>query len=156
MSELIEKISAIKGIGLLVLGLAAGIVLLVIGNKAESASEEQSAVKNEFSFEDYERSLSERLEEMIDRIDGASGVHVMLTLERGYSDELAKDGEEFLTVKQSDGAEGTVTLSREAPQVKGVAVICKGGDNHEIQKEIIELVSALLNIPTSRVFVSAG
>lgn len=156
MKQLIDKLRSVKGIGLLVIGLAAGVMLLILGNHSESEESEVSTVSDEFSFEAYENSLSERLCEMIGKVEGVSNVHVMLTLERGYSDDLAKDGEEYLTVKHSDGAEGTVRLSREAPEVKGVAVICKGGENPEIQQQIIKMTAALFNLPTSRIFVSGG
>lgn len=156
MKQLIEKLGSVKGIGLLVIGLAAGVILLILGTGAENAEDIPETVSEEFSFEGYEKSLSERLCEMLGRVEGVSGVHVMITLERGYSDELAKDGENYLTVKHSDGAEGTVTLSRETPEVKGVAVICKGGDDPSIQQQIIAMISALFDLPTSRIFVSAG
>lgn len=156
MRQLIEKLSAVKGLGLLLLGLAAGVVLLILGNRAEKTPDEPVVTHETFSFEAYEESLSKRLAEMIARVEGVSGVHVMLTLERGYSEELAKDGENYLTVKQSDGGQGTVTLSQEAPEIKGVAVICKGGDDPTVQKQIIEMISALFHLSASRIFVSAG
>lgn len=156
MRELIEKLGAVKGIGLLLIGLVAGVVLLILGNQADKAPDESDNVSEEFSFEAYEKSLSDRLAVMLGKVEGVSSVHVMLTLERGYSEELAKDGEAYLTVKHSDGAEGTVTLSREAPEVKGVAVICKGGDDPDIQKQLIEMIAALYNLSSSRIFVSGG
>lgn len=154
--ELIEKFRSVKGLGLLLLGLAAGVLLLILGNSAEASETKEPAETEAFSFEAYEKDLSERLEEMLAKIEGVSGVHVMLTLERGYSEELAKDGEEYLTVKHSDGAEGTVTLSRETPEVKGVAVICKGGDDPNLQKQIIAMVAALFDLSSSHIFVSGG
>lgn len=156
MRQLIEKLSAVKGLGLLVIGLAAGVVLLVLGNRAEKTEVEPAVTEVSFSFETYEKALSERLAEMIARVKGVSGVHVMLTLERGYSEEFAKDGENYLTVKQSDGGQETVKLSQEAPEIKGVAVICKGGDDPNVQKQIIEMISALFHLSASRIFVSAG
>lgn len=156
MRQLIEKLTSVKGIGLLVIGLAVGVVLLILGNSADSAPSEPAAAQEDFSFEAYEKALSDRLSEMLGRVEGVSDVHVMLTLERGYSDELAKDGDVYLTIKDAEGAEGTVTLSREAPEVKGVAVICKGGDDPRVQKQIMEMLSALFNLPTSRIFVSGG
>lgn len=153
---LIEKLRSVKGLGLLLIGLAAGILLLILGNTAEASETEDTSETEAFSFEAYECALSERLEEMLAKIEGVSGVHVMLTLERGYSDELARDGEEYLTVKHSDGAEGTVTLSRETPEVQGVAVICKGGDDPNVQKHIIDMIAALFDLSSNQIFVSAG
>lgn len=155
MKSLFARLRAVKGIGLLLLGLAAGVMLLFLGGMSEQT--EKTASDDEvFSFEAYEEELAGRLEEMIARLDGVSGVHVMLTLERSYSEELAGEEGEYLTVRESDGGQGTVTLSREAPAVKGVAVICKGGNSAEIQQEIISMLSALLKLPSHRIFVSEG
>lgn len=155
MKSLFARLRAIKGIGLLLLGLAAGVMLLILGGASEENAE--SDVREEtFSFEAYEEELAGRLEDMIARLDGVSGVHVMLTLERSYSEELAGEEGEYLTVRASDGGQGTVTLSREAPTVKGVAVICKGGTSAKVQQEIISMLSALLNLPSHRIFVSEG
>jgi len=40
------------------------------------------------------------------------------------------------------------------PTIRGVAVICTGGDNPLIQQKIINMLSALFNLPTNRIFVS--
>ncbi len=155
MKEILTRLRAVKGLGILLLGLAAGGMLLFLGGRSEE-DELQTTAEEAFSFEAYEKELAARLEEMIARLDGVSDVHVMLTLEQSYSDELAGEGGEYLTVRESDGGQGTVTLSRIAPKVKGVAVICKGGSSSRRQQEIISLLSALLELPTHRIFVSEG
>ena len=155
MKALLTRLRAVKGLGILLIGLVAGVMLLFLGGKHE---ENQTPVLTEtpFSFEEYEKGLAIRLEEMIERLEGVSEVHVMLTLDRSYAEELAGEGGDYLTVRKSDGEQGTVTVSREAPKVKGVAVICKGGNSTEKQREIIEMLSALLDLPSHRIFVSEG
>lgn len=155
MRELLIRIRSMKGLGILLIGLAAGVMLLFLGRHSEESSP-APVVKESFSFEAYEKELASRLEEMIDRLDGVSDVHVMLTLEQSYAEELAGEGGEYLTVRESDGGQGTVTLSRIAPKVKGVAVICKGGSNAGCKQEIISLLAALLELSTHRIFVSEG
>ena len=155
MKALLTRLRAIKGLGLMVIGLIAGLVLLFLGGKTEG-ERVPASIDSSFSFEEYEKGLAVRLEEMIERLDGVSEVHVMLTLDRSYAEELAGEGGEYLTIRKSDGEQGTVTISREAPKVKGVAVICKGGNSAEKQKEIISMLSALLELPSHRIFVSEG
>lgn len=155
MKALLARLRAIKGLGLLMIGLVAGIMLLFLGGKTEE-SKAQIIMEKPFSFEDYEKELAVRLEEMIDRLEGISEVHVMLTLERSYAEELAGENGDYLTIRESDGGQGTVTISREAPKVKGVAVICKGGNSPDKQQEIISMLSALLELPSHRIFVSEG
>ena len=155
MKAFFARLRAIKGLGLLLVGLAAGVMLLFLGSKTE-VSKAPASTEKVFSFESYEKELAIRLEEMIARLDGVSEVHVMITLERSYAEELAGEDGEYLTVRKSDGGQGTVTISREAPKVKGVAVVCKGGKSPDKQKEIIAMLSALLELPSHRIFVSEG
>ncbi len=154
MKSIFTRLRAIKGLGILLIGLAAGVMLLFLGGK-DQAEEGIPDTAPSFSFEEYEKNLAARLEEMIARLDGVSDVHVMLTLERSYAEELAGTDGEYLTVRESDGGQGTVVLSREAPKVKGVAVICKGAEAQRKQ-EIISMLSALLELPSHRIFVSEG
>jgi stage III sporulation protein AG len=152
---MLTRLRAIKGLGLLLIGLVAGVILLLLGGKTD-AKQSTASIESEFSFEEYEKALAVRLEEMIERLEGVSEVHVMVTLDRSYADELAGESGDYLTIRKSDGEQGTVTISRNAPKVKGVAVICKGGNSSEKQKEIISMLSALLELPTHRIFVSEG
>ena len=155
MREILTRLRAVKGLWLLLIDLAVGLMLLFLGGKSEEDTP-ITVTDDSFSFEAYEKELASRLEEMIARLDGVSDVHVMLTLEQSYAEELAGEGGEYLTVRESDGGQGTVTLSRTAPKVKGVAVICRGGSSSKCQQEIISLLSALLELPTHRIFVSEG
>ena len=43
--------------------------------------------------------------------------------------------------------------SSEMPRVRGVAVLCKGGDDPAVRAEIVQLVSAVLGIGTHRIYV---
>lgn len=155
MKEIWIRLRAIKGLGILLIGLAVGVMLLFLGGHSEK--EEPTVItEDSFSFEDYEKGLASRLEEMIARMEGISDVHVMLTLEQSYAEQLAGAEGDYLTVRESDGGQGTVTVSRIAPKVKGVAVICQGGSHTERQKEIIAMLSSLLDLPSHRIFVSEG
>ncbi len=156
MKELLTRLRAVKGLGLLLIGLAAGIMLLFLGGHKEEAERTPPPVEESFSFAEYEEALAARLALMIERLEGISDVHVMLTLEQSYAEELAGEGGDYLTIRESDGGQGTVTVSRTAPKVKGVAVICKGGASPDRAGKIISLLAALLDLPTHRIFVSEG
>ncbi len=155
MRTLFTRLMAIKGLGLLLIGLAVGVMLLFLGGQTEAVPT-IAQPEEAFSFEAYEEALSRRLESLIERLDGISRVTVMLTLEESYADLPAGEVGDYLTLRDPDGGQGTVILSRRAPKVKGVAVICNGGASLAKQQEIIELLAALLNLPTHRIFVSDG
>lgn len=155
MHDFIRKLMAVKGIGFIALALAAGILLIVL---SESGKESDSggivtAGGEEFSFEKYEEELEDRLEEILSRMEGVSSVSVMVVLDRSYEEQLAGDVGDYLLVRDQSGNQTGLETARIAPTVRGVAVVCKGGEKVEIQKEIIAFLSALLNLSTARIYV---
>ena len=81
----------------------------------------------------------------------------MVTLEStvrySYAENDKGNSSEYVTIRDKDGSESGVILSENTPSVRGVAVVCKGGDKPEKKLEIIKLVSALLKLPENRVYV---
>ena len=121
-----------------------------------------------------EQELEARLAEMIGAVQGAGKVRVMLTLENDGETVYAYD-EQSDTQTTAGGADG-VTERRQSyetehvlvdagnakqplvetclePEVKGVAVVCEGGDDITVVKRVTELVSVVLRLPTNRVCV---
>lgn len=123
-----------------------------------------------------EQELEARLAEMIGAVQGAGKVRVMLTLENDGETVYACDEQsDTQTITGTGGADG-VTERRQSyetehvlidagntkqplvetclePEVKGVAVVCEGGDDITVVKRVTELVSVVLRLPTNRVCV---
>ena len=121
-----------------------------------------------------ERELEARLTEMIGAVQGAGRVRVMLTLENdgetiyaydeqndtqttaGGADGAAERRQsyesEHVLIDAQDGKQALVETCLE-PEVKGVAVVCEGGDDITVVKRVTELVSVVLRLPTNRVCV---
>lgn len=119
---------------------------------------------------EYERELENRLASIISAIDGAGETRVMVTLESGSEDIYLHDfdyGEnsnsegknsverkdEYVIVDGSSGEEGIVVRVAE-PKVRGVAVVCRGAGSDTVRQQIIETVTALLDISSARVSVA--
>lgn len=155
MHDFVRKLMGIKGIGFIALALAAGILLIVLSDRSKTSdgSGIVTAGGEEFSFDKYEEELEERLEEILSRMDGVSSVSVMVVLDRSYEEQLAGDDGDYLLVRDQSGSQTGLETARIAPTVRGVAVVCHGGENVEIRKEIIELLSSLLNLSTARIYV---
>ena len=94
----------------------------------------------------------------------------MITLESGseeiylhnynYGENNDKSGrnslerkDEYVIVDGSSGEEGIVVRVAE-PKVRGVAVVCRGAGSDTVRGQIIETVTALLDISSARVSVA--
>lgn len=155
-----RKIKALIAVGLI------GIILIFASEFFSSNNAEMSTESSQsFDYEQYTLTLESRLEEVISSIDGVGKCKIMITLENTNESVYATDNEiksddnslnqkDEYVLYETDGGETPVLIKEYMPKVQGVTVICDGGDNKQIQEKIINSVTALFNIPTSRVSVS--
>lgn len=139
-----------KGLFLLLLGIAAGLCLLIIDQQAVKQEGEEL---NTHQTDTYIADLEQRLENIISAINGVTDPRVLITLETSaevfYASDDSVDSEKHVVVNDS-----LVPVKERLPTVKGVAVVCKGGDKPETKRKIIEMTSSLLGIPSNRIYVS--
>lgn len=173
MNELLKKIKSVKlskkNIYLIVSGVLV-LVLLLAGNGSETEDECYYATDSSQFSAQYIKSTEKELASIIRRIEGAGEVKVMLTLESCYENVYAKSyetdeqndkemqekrfNEEYVIVKNGSGVEQCLVIKVFEPKVKGVAVICQGGDNVGVRKAITETVCALFDISSASVSVT--
>ena len=159
MSEFFNKLKNTKGIGLISICIVVGIVLIIIGNLDFSKPEIKSSVVPETNYiEIYTQQLEDKIIKLIEHIEGVSGVNVMLTLESGneYVYAQNRNGEirDYVIINEADRSESTVLVREVNPQIRGLAVVCGGGDNPLVQSRVINLLSALFNLSTNRIYVT--
>ncbi len=163
--DVILKLSKDKKTALmLILGIA-GIILVLLSGSGENKESNISKYEDGVTVMS-EDELSERLEKLLGSIEGAGKVKVMLTF-RSYSEAvyaenkeetIGVDGEtdradEYIIIDGADGETG-LKLKIISPEVKGVAIICQGGDNPVIKEQIISVVSALFDISSNKISVA--
>ena len=157
-----------KRINLLLVSGLAGMLLLCMSewlpagqstqNAAQSSQQSQTAAE-------YEQQLETRLAALIRAMDGAGETVVMVTLDCGEETTYAADTRTEKTsedTRSSAASQRThllagaqpVVQSVQAPQVRGVAVLCQGGGNAGTQRRITELVSALTGVGASHITVN--
>ena len=130
------------------------------------------------SAQEYTQQVEQSLTELIGTINGAGSVKVLVTLERNtqyvYATEekqvtqstqdqaanatiknQANDSREtkYILVKGSDGSQQALAVTEVEPIVKGVVVVCEGGNQPAVQKDIIDAVTTALNLSSARVCV---
>ena len=121
------------------LGLGAGVVLIILSFIAPGGGGEEPA--SGFGGADFVKRQEAKISEMLSRIDGVSDPFVMITLADSGERVYDREGREPILIREIE------------PRIKGVAVICRGIANPEMQLKIINLVSTVLNLPTNRVYV---
>lgn len=176
IKNIIEKISAktrmSKKMLLSAVLLLAGIAALTL---SEISAESQTAAvqtteATSAGTDEYAADLEMRLTSIISSIAGAGKTKVMVTLESGseevylhdynYGENADPSGknsferkDEYVIVDGESGEQGIVVRVAE-PRVRGVAVVCEGGDSEVVREQITSAVTALLDISSAKVSVA--
>ena len=140
-----------------------GILLILLSEAVPSVSEKKS--NQEYSYDKYVVSLENETKALVEAIDGAGECRVMLTLENTRESVWAKNSEEsrsegsysnsyeYVLYKGQDG-ETPILVKEYFPQIKGVAIVCAGADDIRVKESIINSLSSVFDIPSSKISVS--
>ncbi len=153
---------------LLVFAGALGLFLLLAGNAfpAESSSREtgepQSTADEAAYVQEYAANLEQTLTGVIESIQGAGHVKVAVTLEAGPQTVYALDetdrGEngsevQHILMEDSSGQSALVEMVWE-PEIRGIAVVCQGAADVQVQAQITEAVSVLTGVSSNRISIA--
>jgi len=177
MNEAIKKISvALKKPKLLIIMGICGIVLLVLSSFFSTGEENSDKIKTDDSgefTESYRKGLEESVLKIVKSISGDKKATVVVTLESGirysYADsydetssnssndnsqnESSSSSKTYLTFKNDEGGEEPLVVTEIMPEIRGVAIVCAGGDNEVLAEKIKNAVTAALNITSKRVYI---
>ena len=176
VKNLIKKISEsthldkkrLLAVSFLIIGAATLIFSEVTKN--ETAGAEVTTTVASYSTDDYVADLENRLVSIVSSIEGAGETKVMITLESGseeiylhdydYGENIDPSGkniverkDEYVIIDGESGEKGIVVKIAE-PRIRGVAVVCKGGDSDVVRLRITEAVTALLDISSNCVSIA--
>lgn len=174
MNELNFKfLKSLKSPKALVIAGLVGIALIFISSLFGSGSDsEKNESKVGFSAEEYCLELETDIKKLVSEITGSKNVSVVVTLENSVSysyadikEEVSSDKkgdtsatdtelkESYITVKTADGGEQALLITENMPEIRGVAIVCEGGDSELINEKILNTVTAALNITKKRVYI---
>lgn len=139
-------------------------MMLVLLSELPSHSEPEVGNKAEELY--LSESLEEDTERLISKISGAGKVSVMLTYDCSQETVWATDSDRqtqaegkstnelrHIIIDSRDGETG-LAVKVLYPRVRGVAVVCTGGDDPIVKSEIKALVSALFDIGSNRISIA--
>lgn len=178
IKDILKKLSADKKTMFIVLAGIIGVLILVASEfipEGEKAKENEEEIQvSEYNIEnhyEYAEMLEKKLTDLISSIEGAGGTKVMLTLESSSeavyaqndktdmesndenSEKISKEND-YVLIKTNSSKEEALLLKIIQPEVKGVAVVCEGGDSIYVQQKIIETISAVFDINASKIKVT--
>lgn len=178
--KLVEAMKADKKLTIIVFVGLAGILLLLaselihLPQKQETQSPPETT-QTEYS---YAEDIEKRLTDIVSSISGAGKTKVMVTLENGVESVYAADekqSNERSSEEKTGGMEVNEKNSRESeyiilqsngsrdeglvikviqPKIRGVAIVCEGGDSAYVQQRITQAVTAVLDIGASRISIA--
>lgn len=116
--------------------------------------------------EAYAKQMETRLTELIRSIDGAGKTQVLVTLRSGEETVWARNdtmeheadtsrlrSEQTYVLVRAGSDETGLRLKTITPGVQGVAVVCEGADDPQVQQRITQTVTAALGIGAAHVSV---
>lgn len=150
-----------------------GILLVIFSDFMPENKEKPKENNFTISEEEYANSLEEKIKKITENITGAKNAKVIVTLESGIKyiyatkseentsentdkekeNKAEEKSEDYVTYKTENGAESPVLIKTQMPEIRGVAIVCDGGDNEILREKIENAVIAALNITSKRVYI---
>ncbi len=65
-----------------------------------------------------------------------------------------KEGKENYVILGNGSNASALYLTRSAPQIAGIGVVCQGGGNISIRQELLSLLSATFDVNSNRIYIT--
>ena len=142
-----------------------GVVLILLSELMPATTDSKSKTQSSTDYDVYVSSLENRTQSIISSIDGVGKCKVMITLEQTDENVFAKNTDESsqngnfskkseYVLYENDNNDEPILVKQYFPRVYGVVVVCQGGDDTAVKERVISSISALFDIPYSKISVS--
>ena len=160
----LDKLSS-KQKGMLLAILAAlGVLLVILGifsEKKDSEAVVQKNISGNYETLEYITRLENKISNITEQITGSDDVKVIVSVSSGTeyvyvsNEELDENysAKEYITVREENGADTLILLKEIYPDVTGVSVACRGGDDPVIQAKLIRVISTSLGVSSNRICI---
>lgn len=184
LTPFIQKLKADKKIVIFMAAGILGMLLLLLSEvlpsksdttrTKEGAADLSSAVSQQ---DTYLQEVEKKLTDIITSISGAGRAKVMVTLENssesvwaarqktaqeqesaastgGGGKEKYSSEDEYIIIKSNGSDEDGLLVKVIQPKIRGVAVVCDGGDSVYVREKITNAVAAVLDISTAKIAIT--
>ncbi len=162
LKKLIEKAGTLKLLAVVICG-----VLLLFFSYSENADEKAAAPASSSDVTDAEtkgtleeyKEREEELKQLLQRVDGVGHADVMITLKASNEKVTLKDNtqkgesneEKTVLVENSSRDSSPYIIQEKEPEIEGIVIVCEGGYDSVIKREITDAVSALFSIESHKI-----
>ncbi len=176
--KIMEYFKGEKGKKILIIIGIIGIILILI-SEFLPASTNNNTKTQLFSSKQYTDDLENQLATLVSGIEGAGKTNVMVTLENSgetiyavqenKNTDITQDvqansvtqkqqsdqtEQQYIIIDDSNGGQKALLQTQTEPKLKGVVVVCEGGDDPVVVQRIIESITVALDIPSNQVCVT--
>ena len=147
----------------------AGVALVLLGNgdwvSQKGRTDAATADASVDPLTAYTMLIEQKIATLIGSVQGVDRVTVVVTLEGDFTYVYATDTErserdgvleeqtQYVTVGSGSNEE-TVLLTRRYPRVCGIGIVCQGGGDATVRREILSLLSATYGLPTNQIYIT--
>ena len=141
-----------------------GMLMIMLSGDGDNKKVQSDVINTQIILS--EAQLADEVENFIENIAGAGKTKVILTFEsyeetiyaedkdENYSNDGEKDiNSEYVIIDNGDSEDG-LKLKVISPKIRGVAVICQGGNDSIVKTQIVSALSALFDISTNKISVA--
>ena len=134
--------------------LLAGLILLLLptGSKTKVKTAQASPVSEQTQTQTIQAE-EQRLTTLLQQINGAGQVQVLLSYRCSAERELATDDSGEPTIISAGGAQEAVELKTVSPQYLGAVVVCDGADSPQVQLAVTQAVAQFTGLSTDHISV---
>lgn len=133
-----------------------GVLLLILGNCVDVSQKSEETL--DVRMRAYTEQLEEKIEKMLNALDGVGDVHVLLTLDGSsaflYATNQNVNGGKDHVILENGDTQSPLLMQEVFSDIRGISVVCKNGDDPEIKRKIIGVLCTGLGVPSNRVFVA--
>ena len=154
MKRIQELMKKEKLVVILLFGLLLMIAALPVKEKKEQAGKEEVQERETIiSDADWQEKMEKRLTQVLEKVEGVGDTEVFLTCSGTEKKVVEKDETESVYEKDARGNQSPYVVQEQYPQVTGVLVAAKGGDNPVVVQNIREAVEALFQVEPHKIKV---
>ena len=137
-----------------------GILLILFGSSSKTTEKTPTETPYSTSTDElviYQDYLEARIKKLCESVSGVRNVTVVVTLSGSFESVYATewpDGNEEYVILGSGSSASPIYLSRSAPEIAGIGIVCSGGSNDNVRRELISLLSATFHISSNRIYIT--
>ena len=145
-------------------GALLGIFLLLFGSgafhtKQNTTETDANDSNHEQALLDYQSYLEGKVKSICESVNGVGNVTAIVTLDSGFESIYAietSDGNEQYVVLGSGSSASALLLTESPPAVRGIGVVCTGGNSATVRRELTSLLSAAFHISSNRIYITGS